>query len=273
MKHKFLSIVIALSMLMSAVFALPVSAENDISVKLDGKTISFDVPPQIINDRTMVPLRAVFEALGASVDWDSGTRTVVSEKDGIKISLTIDSSVMYVNGNAVTLDSPACVIDDRTLVPIRAISEAYNANVEWDNATRTVIITSAAAATAPALPANTEDIQNNSSSAVQFNEYSSNVQCYPGTDVPTYTEVTGAKLLRTNTLKDGTPYYVYKYTDADTVALFWKKLYSLGWTSLSGDNASTNTIFESSFYNGDMLVLVDVMLSVDEVWITISTVE
>ena len=105
--------------------AIPVMADEDIKVKLDGNTLSFDVPPQIINDRTMVPLRAIFEALGASVDWNQQTKTVTSVKGDTTIKLTIDSNTMYVNGNAVTLDTPACVVNDRTLVPVRAISEAY----------------------------------------------------------------------------------------------------------------------------------------------------
>lgn len=121
---------------------IPVMAENDIQVKLDGKTLSFDVPPQIINDRTMVPLRAIFEALGATVDWNQETKTVTSTKGDTTIKLTIDSNTMYVNDNTVTLDSPACVVDDRTLVPVRAISEAYNTKVDWNGDTRTVVISS-----------------------------------------------------------------------------------------------------------------------------------
>ena len=100
------------------------------------------MPPQIINDRTMVPLRAIFEALGASVEWNQETKTVTSTKGDTTIKLTIDSNTMYVNDNAVTLDSPACVVNDRTLVPVRAISEAYKTKVDWNGDTRTVTISS-----------------------------------------------------------------------------------------------------------------------------------
>ena len=137
---KLLSGILTASLL-SASFVIPTFAENDISVVLNGNAIGFDVPPQIINERTMVPLRAIFEALGASVDWDGDTRTVTSEKDGTTISLTIDDPTMYVNGDAVTLDSPGCIIDGRTLVPVRAISEAYGTEVGWDGDTKTVSIT------------------------------------------------------------------------------------------------------------------------------------
>lgn len=119
---------------------IPVMANDNITVKIDGQQIAFDVQPQIINSRTMVPLRAIFEALGATVDWNSETQTVTSTKNNTTISLTINSPTMYVNGMAVTLDSPACIIVDRTLVPVRAISEAFGTNVDWDGSTSTVII-------------------------------------------------------------------------------------------------------------------------------------
>lgn len=124
--------------LLLTITAMPTMAKNDVSVVLDGEKLSFDVPPQIINDRTMVPLRAIFEALGASVKWNQSTQTVTSKKGSVTIELTINSKIMYVNNTRVTLDSPACIIDDRTLVPMRAISEAYGIEVEWNSHTRTV---------------------------------------------------------------------------------------------------------------------------------------
>lgn len=73
----------------------------------------------------MVPLRAIFEALGATVDWNDATQTVTSTKGNTTISLTINNPTMYVNGTSVALDSPACLVGARTLVPVRAISEAF----------------------------------------------------------------------------------------------------------------------------------------------------
>ena len=108
--------------------------KNDVATALD-------VPAQIINDRTMVPLRAIFEALGATVEWNNETRTVTSEKGDTKISLTIDDTNLYVNGEAKVLDVPAQIVNDRTMVPARAIAEAYGCKVEWDGETRTVTIT------------------------------------------------------------------------------------------------------------------------------------
>lgn len=113
----------------------------EISVKVDGGKVYFDQLPQIINDRTLVPLRAIFEALGAEVNWDAPTRTVTATKGETQISLAIDSNQLYVNGTAKTIDVPATIINDRTMVPVRAISEALSCNVEWKPDTRTVMIT------------------------------------------------------------------------------------------------------------------------------------
>lgn len=117
------------------------SESSGVSVKLNGKKLSFDVEPQIINDRTMVPLRAIFEAMGATVDWDQDTQTVTSTKGDTTVKMTINDTNMYVNGEAKELDSPATIVDDRTLVPVRAIAESYGATVEWEDSTKTVVIT------------------------------------------------------------------------------------------------------------------------------------
>jgi len=124
---------------------VPVYANNDIKVKIDGAQVNFDVQPQAINGRTMVPLRAIFEALGATVDWDNNTQTVTSKKGDVTINLTLNNPVMYVNGTPVALDAAACAIDGRTLVPVRAISEAFNLKVDWDNDTKTVLISTGTA--------------------------------------------------------------------------------------------------------------------------------
>jgi len=126
-----------------------VYAEGDITVSVNGKNIEFDQPPVIDNDRTLVPMRAIFEALGAQVDWDGDARTVTSKKDDIVISLTIDSALMKVGDKEVTLDVPAKIISDRTMVPVRAISEAMECRVDWQGDTRSVIITTEETAAMP----------------------------------------------------------------------------------------------------------------------------
>lgn len=119
----------------------PNVVNSTIKVVINGKSVVFDQPPVSENGRTLVPLRAIFEALGAEVLWDGNTQTVTSTKGGTKISLQLGSTQMYVNGSVVTLDVPAKVINSRTLVPVRAVSEAFGCDVDWDGNTQTVYIT------------------------------------------------------------------------------------------------------------------------------------
>lgn len=116
------------------------AGSTDITVILDGATLNFDVEPQIINDRTMVPMRAIFEALGASVEWDGGSRKITSVKDGRTIEMTVDDHTMYINGEGVSLDAAPCIVGSRTLVPARAIAESLDADVSWVGDSKTVII-------------------------------------------------------------------------------------------------------------------------------------
>ena len=77
-----------------------VAEENSINVILDGNQIEFDVEPMLIGGRTMVPLRAIFEALGATVLWDEATKTVSAYNEAYYVKATIDNRDMYVNGQA-----------------------------------------------------------------------------------------------------------------------------------------------------------------------------
>ena len=131
----------------SALFVMPTTAEDEIKVAVNGQALTFDQPPIIENGRTLVPFRAIFEALGATVDYDEfpdedGGRTqVVTAQKGMKyVYLEIGSTEIFVNGEYQTIDVPAKIVNDRTLVPARAVSEALGAAVDWDNDTRTVIV-------------------------------------------------------------------------------------------------------------------------------------
>ena len=116
-------------------------AEPTITVTYDGSPIEFDQPPVIENGRTLVPLRAIFETLGATVEWDGETRSIAARKGGTIIRLTVDSTKATVNGEQVGLDVPAKVINDRTLVPVRFIADCFGVNVDWDQEALTVILT------------------------------------------------------------------------------------------------------------------------------------
>ncbi len=114
--------------------------KDEISVMINGEKIIFDQPPQLINDRTMVPLRAIFEKLGAVVEWNEETNTVTGKNEDIVFTLTIGENCAYKNGIKIYLDSAAIIVNNRTLVPVRAVSEAFGCNVEWDGDTQTVYI-------------------------------------------------------------------------------------------------------------------------------------
>ncbi len=118
----------------------PAQSGNDVKVVLNGNAVAFDQPPIIESGRTLVPIRAIFEALGATVSWDQATQTATAVGRDITIKITIGSGVMYKNDTQVGLDVPARIVGNRTLVPVRAISESFGSQVDWDNDTRTVII-------------------------------------------------------------------------------------------------------------------------------------
>lgn len=113
---------------------------SDITVLHNNAEIYCDGKPYIRNGRTMVPMRAIFEALGAEVSWDNETRTAAGVKGGLEVKITIGENVLYKNGEAIELDCAAEITNDRTMVPARAISEAFGYIVEWDNETKTVNI-------------------------------------------------------------------------------------------------------------------------------------
>lgn len=103
-----------------------------IKIKKNGIYVQTDVSPYPENDRTMVPIRSVAEALDAKVDWDETTETVTIEKNGSVVKLTIGSAEASVNGESAELDAPAVTHMGRTFVPIRFVSERLGWNVIWD---------------------------------------------------------------------------------------------------------------------------------------------
>lgn len=117
------------------------STEYDgIKVFVNDNLVEFDVQPMLINDRTMVPMRAIFEVLGAKVSWNNNTQTAKGELDGTTIEIAIGATQMYKNGKAIDLDSPAVIVNNRTLVPVRAIAEGFDCEVNWYGETKVVEI-------------------------------------------------------------------------------------------------------------------------------------
>ena len=144
MKRRVLSAILILAL--SFTLSVPAFADGDgITVYLDGTRLSFDVEPVIADSRVLVPMRGVFEALGAEVSWNGETKTAVATnaESGSGVTVTIGSNIMLDNkGNRIILDVPARIENGRTLLPLRAVAEAFDCTVEWDGAKREVDIVS-----------------------------------------------------------------------------------------------------------------------------------
>ena len=112
-------------------FITMASAASPVSLYVDLKKIETDTPPTIVDGRTLVPLRAIFEALGAEVEWEESTRTATGKRGDVVVSVQIDNKIAYVNGEIRELDVPAQIINDRTMVPARFISESMGCIVTW----------------------------------------------------------------------------------------------------------------------------------------------
>ncbi|MDP3486560.1 MAG: DUF3798 domain-containing protein, partial [Bacillota bacterium] len=111
-----------------------------IKLMFDGRYITMDVPPIIQSGRTLVPFRLLFEALGASVGWNEATKTVTGTKGSTTVSLVIGSTNATVNGQAVKLDVAPTIMNGRTLVPVRFVSENLGADVTWVPSQNVVVV-------------------------------------------------------------------------------------------------------------------------------------
>lgn len=136
-KKSILLLVSVFILCFSTVFA---NSQRDIKITLDGKQLETDVAPFIKNDRTLVPIKFISESLGYEVKWDEAKRTVAINKEDNNMLLTIDSKTVVVNGENKTTDVAPAIYNNRTYVPVRFVSENFGLDVDWDNATSTVIL-------------------------------------------------------------------------------------------------------------------------------------
>lgn len=149
-KSKILAIIASAVILisMSAVFAdaqaelvlqidNPMMTVNGIQKEIDNMGTS----PVIVNDRTLLPIRAVIEEIGGTVDWNGAAQEVTLTYGQDEIRLTIDSTTAYLNNAAQMLDTAPTIINDRTMLPIRFIAESFDFDVDWNGETQTVTIT------------------------------------------------------------------------------------------------------------------------------------
>lgn len=134
-------LVFAVLLLNFFIISNSVSAAPTIQVIINGTDQSYDQPPIIENNRTLVPLRGVFESLGATVQWNPEKREIIATKKAQTIWLKIGSKTTKVNGAVNEIDVPAAIINGRTMVPLRFVGEALGANVKWIADKRIVQIT------------------------------------------------------------------------------------------------------------------------------------
>lgn len=112
--------------------------DQTVTVLVNNRNLLLDVPPTIVQGRVLVPLRAIFESLKAEVNWDSNTKTVTGRKGDTVIKLKVDDEYATINGKVNELDIPAKIVNGRTLVPVRFISESLGASVIWDEEKKVV---------------------------------------------------------------------------------------------------------------------------------------
>lgn len=134
--------IISIAALIALMTAFPAKADREISVYLDGTKILFDADPIIIDGRTLVPMRSLFEAFGTNVTWNPDTRTATASKIGNIVQIPIDEYYISRCSVKIPIDVAATIINDYTYIPLRAVGESFDCTVWWDDDTSSVNITS-----------------------------------------------------------------------------------------------------------------------------------
>lgn len=132
-----------LTCLLAGLVSIPsgsLQADSDVNIIINGQPLKSDVPPIIVNSRTLVPMSAIFTALNARVSWDSSTHRILAFREGIEIELQIDSCTAAVNNHLVNLDAAPVIYRERTMVPLSFIAQSLEETVRWDPLQNTVYI-------------------------------------------------------------------------------------------------------------------------------------
>lgn len=119
-----------------------ITSSDVIQVILDGKSLNFDQPPIMDDNRVMVPIRTIFEALGYTVNWQNSTQTAIANKAGHSIIVQVNNPKITYNGGSYYCDVSPKNLSGRILVPVRAVSESAGCEVIWQSSTQTVMIQS-----------------------------------------------------------------------------------------------------------------------------------
>lgn len=233
---RLLTLTLVLCMLLSSVAV--VNAAGNIRVKLDGQFLTFDTEPLIVGGRTMVPLRGIFEALGATVLWDNTTRTVTSFNEETIVKCTIGENEMYVNNEVRVMDIAPMIIEGRTLVPARFVAEAFDCDVQWDANNRIVNITSAAYSKPAPQPDLDLDIPNLSD------------LFYPESTLPRYEYCAEGELINETSgyTDSGDKYYNYMYSSTlDEKQVYVDFIETIGWEYYDSEVLDDYSVWYMSF--------------------------
>ncbi len=140
--RKYLAIIVGIMFLFISPLSLAAEAPSHppIKVFLNNQELNFDSPPIIDSGNTLVPLRGIFEAMGAQVDWNSITQTATASDGIITVVITLGSTTPTINGTVKPILVPAKIVNDRMMAPLRFVGEAFGGEVAWDSATYTVHI-------------------------------------------------------------------------------------------------------------------------------------
>lgn len=171
---KIVALLVSLAMVFTSFLA--VFSDDVINIRINGEEKIFDQMPIMISDRVLVPMRGIFEALGASVDWDDATSTVTAKTQGVEVKLTIGKNEASINGDSIMLDVAPQLINSRTMVPVRFVSEALKKDVKWIDESNTVEITGAGVTSPTAVRRNIPTDFTLSNRADDFTYYTANTK-------------------------------------------------------------------------------------------------
>lgn len=118
-------------------------AAKEVKIEIDGKAmVPKDMPAVIIDGRTMLPMRQIAQELGCEVNWNEAAKQIYVMRGSDIIVFAVDSKTGYENGQEFTMDVPATIVNDRTMLPVRALADALHLNIKWDDPNRIVSIQS-----------------------------------------------------------------------------------------------------------------------------------
>lgn len=139
---RIILVLVAIGLIFSSFPTLASARNHVIRIEFDGRTVPSDVAPTLVGNRALVPLRVVFEAIGATVTWNQREQSVTAVKGANTVVLKVGQRTATVNGASRNLEVPLQQIDERVMVPFRFAGEAFGANVEWDQQRRIIRINS-----------------------------------------------------------------------------------------------------------------------------------